>query len=112
MCNFITKNNLWSIIILYIIYNFSSMNFYNIIENNYIEKKQMGFLIHNYNLYLLIIFIYGFTMGSINLYSLISINFKKYYIFLILMIINMDLVIFYALNLFKNYYNYYKKKTI
>ena len=87
------------------------MNFYNIVENSYIEKKQTEFLISKYNIYLLLIFIYGFIIGSYNLYSINSINEKKYYIYLILFVNNINFVIFYMLNLFKNYYKFYKKKN-
>ena len=39
-CNYVKKNNLFIFMLIYFIYLISSMNFYNIIENDYIEKKR------------------------------------------------------------------------
>ena len=33
-------------------YNYSIINFYNIIEKKFIEKQKIEFLIHNYNKFL------------------------------------------------------------
>ena len=58
--NFLSKNNLWFILILYFFYNFSIINFYNIIEKKFIEKQKIEFLIHNYNKFLFFFALYEF----------------------------------------------------
>ncbi len=108
--NYIKKNNLLIFMSIYFVYLISSMNFYNIIENNYIEKKKNEFLISNYNKYFLFIFVYGFAIGMLNFFTLMYKNFKKYYIYLMLFVINIFVIKFYLLNLSKNYYNYNKNK--
>ena len=44
LLKFIKRNKLNIFLILYFIYNLTSMNFYNIIEENYLRKKKLEFL--------------------------------------------------------------------
>ena len=74
--NFLSKNNLWFILILYFFYNFSIINFYNIIEKKFIEKEKIEFLIHIYNKFLFIFSL--FELLSI-LIMIISFSIAKLY---------------------------------
>ena len=86
------------------------MNFYNIIEDKYFEKKNLEFLKSRYYEYLLFIIGIGLFIGLVNLLFYNNIYYRIAYIYWFLSICNATLIEFYALKLFKNYYDYIKKK--
>ena len=113
--NFLSKNNLWFILILYFFYNFSIINFYNIIEKKIIEKQKIEFLIHNYNTFLFYFALFEFISiipmmiisFSILYFGLFIFNFCVlfFYIeqFIYKEIKNKTLLIF----LFSNFFNFW-----
>ena len=106
------KNKLHVFLILYLIYNLTSMNFYNIIEDKYLEKKNLEFLKSRYYEYLLFIIGIGLIIASVNLVFYNNMYFRLIYIYMFLLICNCSLIEFYTLKLFKNYYKYNKKKNV
>ena len=111
LLKFIKRNKLNIFLILYFIYNLTSMNFYNIIEENYLRKKKLEFLKSRYYEYLLIIICVGFLIGIFNFIFNKNIYYQISIIYIFLLICNFSLINFYALKLFKNYYDYNKKKS-
>ena len=105
---FIEKNNLFIFLFLYFFFNIASISCHNYIDNNYIQKKNINYLITNYYYYLIIILVFGLCIGTIFMFGIQIVN--VYYVYGLLMFINIHLIIFYALRLFKNYYNFYTKQ--
>jgi hypothetical protein len=108
---FIKNNKLIVFLILYFIYNLTSMNFYNIIEDNYFQKKTIEYLKSRQYEYLLLVFYFGFLIAITNFFFNVNEYYQLAYIYLILFLCNYSLIKFYALKLFKNYYDFTKKKS-
>ena len=97
--DFLLTNNLLVFLILYFLYNISIINFYNIIENRYIEKEKIENLIEKYNLYIFFVIFYAFSL------RITPSILEKYYSYVYLFGFNS-----YVINFYKNYYN--KKDNI
>ena len=85
------------------------MNFYNIIEENYLERKKIEFLKSNYYKYLLFIIVYGFIIGMSSFFFEFNKYFRLAAIYDILIICDSSLIYFYSTKLFKNYYSFNNK---